>query len=545
MAASDGLTTIDVQRTPWFDAFFSAWSFEGPEDLLAAVRSTTIELKAATRNRDLHGHGLSGWTYWYLYLKGYTQFVEADGVEDSNVYYRYLTEHFEQDEGLAAVLSDREAARARVGHRFADFGRLAAGGDGEPGFEPITIWTQEPAPVDAKPVFVDGSSTPLPATDIDGYHRLFAARVHGLERVPAQIVDQGAGGARRETLKRIREIVRFTLPYNATVAVAVSGEGEDDALDLEGRATRHFPLPVDADPESLRAELATAAENDCRYALIQAPLIDRAEGAGLLDLGFRMLSQDRASCFVVSLVTEDPGVAEVEQAEGIPLPPQEMRLLAAGTAQPQRFVDSGRTGIEWLRTTLARHGVSLDDGTDILDFGCGAGRYVRHLSRHAGAVVGVDYNPYLLAWTEANLRFARFAVCGARPPIPEPDAGFDVVYAVDVFSHLDDSAQVPWFEELARVLRPGGLLILSLHGASRTENLPIALRRTFAEGRLAVLRPALSGTNGCAAYHPRAYVERVFGGRLPLVEHVEHAATELRQDLAVFRRPAADEPSSS
>ncbi|HEY6145234.1 MAG TPA: methyltransferase domain-containing protein, partial [Solirubrobacterales bacterium] len=503
----------------------------------AAVRSTNTDLGALTRNRDLSGQGLSGWAYWYLYLKGYTQYLDADGVEDSNVYYRYLTEYFEQDEGLAPVLRDREAARTRVAHRFEDFGALAADPDGQPEFEPITIWTQEPAPVDAKLVFVDGSSAPLPAVDIDGYHRLFAARFHGLERVPAELIDKGQTGAQRELLKRMREIVRFTLPYNATVAVAVSGEGEDGPLDLEGRETIQFALPSDADADRLRAELDAASAAGCGYALIPVSLIDRAEQAGLLELGFRPLSQDRESCYVLALETEDAGAAEIEQAESFSLPPQEMRLLSAGTAQPDRFIASGRTGLEWLRTTLAKHGVSMDDGTDILEFGCGAGRYIRHLSNHSGSVVAADYNPYLLAWTKANLRFARFAVCGSRPPLSEEDDQFDVVYAVDVFSHLEDSVQVPWFDELARVLRPGGLLVITLHGASRTENLSMALRQTFSEGRLAVLRPALSGTNGCAAYHPRAYVERVFGQRLPLVEHAEQAAQELRQDVAVFRKP--------
>ncbi|HET9198117.1 MAG TPA: class I SAM-dependent methyltransferase [Solirubrobacterales bacterium] len=528
--------SIDVQQTPWLDAFFSSWSFESPEGLLAAVRSTDLDLEAATRNRDLSNQGLSGWTYWFLYLKGYTQYAEAGEVADSNVYYRYLTEYFEQDEGLAQVLRDREAARTRVRRRFEDFEGLAAGAGEQPEFEPITIWTQEPAPVDAKLVFVDDSSAPLLAVDIDGYHRLFAARLHGLDRVPAEVVHTGPTGAEREVLKRIREIVRFTLPYNAKVAVVVSGPDEAPP-DLEGRETKLLELAPDADADRLRAELDAVSAAGCEYALIPAPLIDLAEGAGVLDLGFRLLARDREACYVVSLVAEDPGLAEVEQAESLPLPPQEMRLLSSGSAKPDRFVASGRTGLEWLRTTLARHDVSLDDGTEILEFGCGAGRYLRHLSQHPGSVVGADYNPYLLAWTEANLRFARFAVCGPRPPLAEPDDRFDVVYAVDVFSHLDDSAQVPWFDELTRVLRPGGLMAISLHGASRTKNLSPALRRTFAEGRLAVLRPTLSGTNGCAAYHPRAYVERVFGERLPIVEYAEQAALELRQDVAVFRKP--------
>jgi SAM-dependent methyltransferase len=529
---------IDVQRTPWFDAFFTAWSFESPEDLLTAVRSTDVDLQVMARNRDLSGQGLSGWTYWYLYLKGYTQYVDAGRVEDSNIYYRYLTEYFEQDEGLAPVLRDRDAARTRVGRRYDDFGGLATGPGEQPGFEPIVIWTQEPPPVDAKLVFVDRSPAPLPAVDIDGYHRLFAARLHGLDQVPAEVVGKGAIGTQREVLRRMRQIVRFTLPYNAKVAVAVSGEEGDDGLpDLERRVAEPFVLPADVDAEGLRAAFAAAGAAGSEYALIPAALAGRAEQAGVRELGLRLLSQDPESCFVIALAKADAGGAENERGESFPLPPPEMRLLSAGTADPDRFVGSGRAGLEWLRTTLARHEVSLDDGTDILEFGCGAGRYLRHLAQHSGAVVGVDYNPYLLAWTEANLRFARFAVCGPRPPLPEPEDRFDVVYAVDVFSHLDDSAQVPWFDELARVLRPGGLMVITLHGASKTGNLSMALRRTFGEGRLAVLRPTLSGTNGCAAYHPRAYVERVFGQRLPLLEYTEEAAQDLRQGVAVFRKP--------
>lgn len=528
---------IEVQRTPWFDAFFSAWSFESPADLLDAVRKTSVDLASMSRNRDLSGQGLSGWTYWYLYLKGYTQYVDAGSVEDSNVYYRYLTEYFEQDEGLAPVLRDREAARTRVQRRFEDFGTLAENPGEPPEFEPVTIWTQEPAPVDAKLVFVEGSPAPLPAVDIDGYHRLFAARLHGRDQVPAEVVAKGATGAEREALRRVRQIIRFTLPYNAKVAVAVSGEEDDGPPDLERRVAQPFALPADADAERLRAELAAAAAAGSEYALIPAALVDRAERAGVRELGLRLLSQDPESCYVIALASEDAGAAEVEQGESFSLPPREMRLLSAGTAEPGRFVGSGRTGLEWLRTTLARHQVSLDGETDIFEFGCGAGRYLRHLAQHAGAVVAADYNPYLLAWAEANLRFARFAVCGPRPPLPEPDDRFDVVYAVDVFSHLDDSAQVPWFDELARVLHPGGLMVITLHGASKTGNLSMALRRTFAEGRLAVLRPTLSGTNGCAAYHPRAYVERVFGQRLSLLEYAEDAAQELRQDVAVFRKP--------
>ena len=57
---------------------------------------------------------------------------------------------------------------------------------------------------------------------------------------------------------------------------------------------------------------------------------------------------------------------------------------------------------------------------------------------------------------------ARIYANDEQPPLPEADAGFDLVYCGSVFSHLEDWA--PWLLELRRVLRPGGRLVASIHG---------------------------------------------------------------------------------
>jgi Methyltransferase domain. len=41
---------------------------------------------------------------------------------------------------------------------------------------------------------------------------------------------------------------------------------------------------------------------------------------------------------------------------------------------------------------------------------------------------------------------------------------FDLVYAFSVFTHLDLKAQRRWRDELRRILRPRGILLLTLHG---------------------------------------------------------------------------------
>ena len=92
----------------------------------------------------------------------------------------------------------------------------------------------------------------------------------------------------------------------------------------------------------------------------------------------------------------------------------------------------------------------------ILDAGCGTGNNLVHLARH-GRAVGVDLS-------EEALRFCRTrgvaAARGGLMALPFADSAFDCVTSFDVIYHrwvLDDAAAV---REMARVLRPGGLLLV-------------------------------------------------------------------------------------
>jgi len=95
-------------------------------------------------------------------------------------------------------------------------------------------------------------------------------------------------------------------------------------------------------------------------------------------------------------------------------------------------------------------------GKRILDAGCGTGHNLDHLSAY-GRAVGVDL-------AEEALRFCRRrGVVVTRAELlslPFPDAAFDCVTSFDVIYHLWVRDDVQAVAEMARVLRPGGLLIL-------------------------------------------------------------------------------------
>jgi SAM-dependent methyltransferase len=99
----------------------------------------------------------------------------------------------------------------------------------------------------------------------------------------------------------------------------------------------------------------------------------------------------------------------------------------------------------------------------ILDYGCGYGR-VTALARSHGftTVQGVDPSPSLVARARREHPDLRFALLPSPPSLPYADASFDAVLLIAVLTCIPaDDDQSRLIAELARVLRPGGLLYVS------------------------------------------------------------------------------------
>jgi SAM-dependent methyltransferase len=226
--------------------------------------------------------------------------------------------------------------------------------------------------------------------------------------------------------------------------------------------------------------------------------------------------------------------------DGLPLPPSDLVFLVAGTTSISWFLEGGARAAGTIREAMERRGVGLDGLGAILDFGCGCGRVLRHWhDLRRARVLGTDYSPKPVQWCRQNLPFADISVNRLAPPLAYGEAEFDLVYTFSVFTHLTEDLQVPWMNELSRVLKPGGYILLSTHGESYSDRLNEGERRQFASGRLVVKNDVKApGTNMCAAYHPPEYVREELGRGLELVEHVPQGARgNPHQDLYVLRKP--------
>ena len=128
------------------------------------------------------------------------------------------------------------------------------------------------------------------------------------------------------------------------------------------------------------------------------------------------------------------------------------------------FVFRGQLWKMRLRTvSLAR----IQPGGQILDVGCGTGTLVLEAQKHVGAMgraIGID--PGIQQIARARSKAARQHVptdfrVGVIEHLPFPDQTFDVVLSTLMMHHLPAPIKRQGLTEIARVLKPGGRLVIA------------------------------------------------------------------------------------
>jgi ubiquinone/menaquinone biosynthesis C-methylase UbiE len=104
-------------------------------------------------------------------------------------------------------------------------------------------------------------------------------------------------------------------------------------------------------------------------------------------------------------------------------------------------------------------------GRDVLDVGCNTGYGTLRFAPVAGRVVGVDVSPRAIEAAERRAPDGRPEfVLTSGFELPFPDASFDLVTSFQVLEHVPDP--IAYLEEIRRVVRPGGTIILATPNAA-------------------------------------------------------------------------------
>lgn len=129
--------------------------------------------------------------------------------------------------------------------------------------------------------------------------------------------------------------------------------------------------------------------------------------------------------------------------------------------------------ILWFRgqgKKLRRRAIALahaQPGERVLDVGCGTGTLALEVARRvggAGRVTGIDPSAEQIARARAKAAQRHMSIefqLGVIERLPFPDQTFDVVFSTLMMHHLPHSLKRQGLAEIARVLKPGGRLVIA------------------------------------------------------------------------------------
>src|SRR5262245_14850533 len=196
-------------------------------------------------------------------------------------------------------------------------------------------------------------------------------------------------------------------------------------------------------------------------------------------------------------------------------------------------------------------------GARLLDFGGATGRVSRHfyLQGNLSEVTLCDVNINNISRVLEHFPsdFGAFKNSWV-PSLPLPSEHFDVVIAFSVFTHMNEY-ELAWLYELRRVLRPGGILYVTVQNEDTWRILPSTVLydrvKDFESFRVAwqqggqladrlVVEYSDEVVHNCSTFHPNTYVRRIWGRVFTVLDiqplrHAFQSAVILRKDARAAR----------
>ncbi len=145
--------------------------------------------------------------------------------------------------------------------------------------------------------------------------------------------------------------------------------------------------------------------------------------------------------------------------------PELEQLNRVGAPSWEVFLQAGNMIADTIAANIDEYFADKNSRPRVLDFGSGVGRVFLPLHfRGAYELLATDIDANAIAYlgrvTDPSLVYRN----SFDPPLGLPEASFDCVYSVSIWTHLSPAAQMPWLHEIARVLKPGGLALITVCG---------------------------------------------------------------------------------
>lgn len=239
-----------------------------------------------------------------------------------------------------------------------------------------------------------------------------------------------------------------------------------------------------------------------------------------------------------NLLLEEMKMRNNGSPDGFSFPPSKLIFTVIAIPWVSEFYKSGKIIFDDMLKTFDNNGINLKDRSNILDFGCGCGRVIRHFAATKKFnLYGSDLNYNLIDWCNNNLFFGKFNTNNLLPPLKYEDDFFELVYARSVFTHLGSEAQLEWINEVRRILKPSGLFYFTTHGKNTISPLSIDEKNRFNDNEIVLHNDFGEGDNKYSSYQSYKWTTNNLLNGFELVEFKEGSEKpHLRQDVYILRK---------
>jgi SAM-dependent methyltransferase len=193
--------------------------------------------------------------------------------------------------------------------------------------------------------------------------------------------------------------------------------------------------------------------------------------------------------------------------------PPDYFLYETFTLDYNVYLDEGGSNAEEIIDTIRPLTDLSTPGKHILDWGCGPARVVRHLPAllsHNHFIYGTDYNKKYIDWCRSHLTDISFTANDLHPPLPFVAGLFDVIYSVSILTHLSEQSHHEWINEMQRVLKPGGILVISTQGNAYKDKMLTSEIIEFEKGNIVVRNFLKEGHRIFSAFQPESFMRSLF-----------------------------------
>lgn len=224
---------------------------------------------------------------------------------------------------------------------------------------------------------------------------------------------------------------------------------------------------------------------------------------------------------------------------GFVLPPDHLAFDAYNAPKWKFYKYSGEDSAKFIRDIAEKY-LGTDEALSVYEWGCGPGRIIRHLPAVFGkgsAIFGSDYNRETIEWCKKNIPRVEFTLNELEPPLNYSGEQFDLIYCISVFTHLSATTGRQWADELFRVLKPGGILVITNLGEQsyRTELLPDEKRKYKEEG-IVVRGQYKEGKKMFLTIHNPEYIRQKLLHRFDMLQHIPVGFPHIAQECWIARK---------